>query len=130
MALDSFPFKDYIEFRDCSPVQSITSIKYTDKDSVERTLLQSDYLLDDYSFVNRIVLAYGKAWPQCTLKSVNGIKVQFVAGFGDATKVPQSVIWAMVLHIQSLYENIKPEEKARLEKARDSLLGMRRVIPI
>lgn len=127
--LDQFPCGS-IEFRDCSPVQSITSIKYISCDGEENTFDDTNYSLDDVSFVNKIDLAYEKTWPSITLKQTNGIKIQFVAGYGNAEDVPESIKWAMVLHMKVLYDDYKPDERARLEKARDSLLGMRRVIPV
>jgi uncharacterized phiE125 gp8 family phage protein len=128
LVLDSFPTE--FEFRDCSPVQSITSIKYTDSSGTETTIPPADYILDNDSFVNRIVPAYGKSWPSVTLQPVNSIRVRFVAGYGAASAVPESVKWAMVLHMRLLYDDYKPDERVKIEKARDALLGMRRVIPV
>jgi uncharacterized phiE125 gp8 family phage protein len=130
LSLDRFPSVDYIEFRDCSPVQSITSIKYTDKAGVESTFDAANYILDDVSFVNKVVLAYDKEWPDDILRPVNGVKIEFVAGYGDATKVPESIKIAMVLHIRLLYDDMRPEEKVRIEQTRDALLGMDRVVPV
>jgi uncharacterized phiE125 gp8 family phage protein len=131
MSLDRFPSANYIEFRDCSPVHSITSIKYTDKDGVESTFDAENYILDDVSFVNKVVLAYGKTWPDVTLLPVNGVKIQFIAGYGvTADKVPETVKIAMVLHIRLHYDDMRPEEKAKIEQARDALLGTNRVVPV
>jgi len=130
LILDSFPDKNYIEFRACSPVQSITSIKYTDSEGTEYTMSFSDYILDNDSFINKVVLGYGKTWPSVILQPVSAIRIRFVAGYGDALAVPETVKWAMVLHMKLLYDDYKPDERERLEKARDALLEMRRVIPI
>jgi uncharacterized phiE125 gp8 family phage protein len=126
--IDSFPAE--FEFRDCSPVQSITSIKYMSSAGVETTISATDYILDAESFVNRVVLAYGKSWPSVTLQPVNGVRVRFVAGYGSSAAVPESVKWAMVLHMRLLYDDYKPDERTKIEKARDALLGMRRVVPV
>lgn len=127
--LDEFP-DNSIEFRDCSPVQSVESIKYTDYLGVEYTFDAANYSLDNVSFVNKIDLAYGKTWPTTTLKPTNGIKIRFVAGYGDALAVPETVKWAMVLHMRILYDDYRPDERQKLEQARDALLGMRRVVPV
>lgn len=131
LVLDTFPDGDYIEFCNCSPVQSITSIKYTDSEGIESTVAATDYILDNDSFVNKVNLAYGKSWPTATLQPVNAVRIRFVAGYGDAaTVVPESVKWAMVLHMRVLYDDYKPDERERLERARDALLGMNRVVPV
>lgn len=128
--LDRFPVGGVIEFRDCSPIQSVKSITCTDINGAEVIVPAADYVLDNVSFINKIVLAYGKSWPSVALKPVNGIKVSFMAGFGDATAVPETVKWAMVLHMKLLYDDYSPDERRQLEAARDSLLSMNRVIPV
>lgn len=127
--LDEFPHND-IEFRFCSPVKSIESIEYIDANGNENTIDPSIYIFDDISFVNRVVLAKNQQWPTTALKSVNGVKITFVAGYGNAEKVPETVKWAMILHMKLLYEDYKPEERNKIEEARNNLLGMRRVVPV
>jgi uncharacterized phiE125 gp8 family phage protein len=127
--LDSFP-NGSIKFTDCSPVQSIESIKFIDFEGTEHTFDSSNYSLDDVSFVHKIDLAYGKSWPSAILKPTNGVKIQFVAGYGDATAVPETVKWAMILHMKLLYDDYKPDERDRMERARDSLLSLDRVVPV
>jgi uncharacterized phiE125 gp8 family phage protein len=136
--LDRFPCGP-IEFIDCSPVQSVTSIKYTDKDGTEHTIDASDYSLDSVSFVNKIDLVYGKTWPTDELKPTNGVVIQFVAGYPTITEddgdeevtiaqVPESIKWAMVFHIKSIYDIHTPEERKDYERVRDVFLKMDRVM--
>jgi uncharacterized phiE125 gp8 family phage protein len=136
--LDRFPCGP-IEFIDCSPVQSVTSIKYTDKDGTEHTINASDYSLDSVSFVNKIDLVYGKTWPTDELKPTNGVVIQFVAGYPTITEddgdeevtiaqVPESIKWAMVFHIKSIYDIHTPEERKDYERVRDVFLKMDRVM--
>lgn len=134
--LDSFPAcSKPIEFIDCSPIQSITSIKYTDKDGTEHTLNTSDYSLDNVSFVNKIDLAYGKSWPADELKPTNGVVIRFVAGYTTTTEgevttpnAPESIKWAMAFHIKSIYDIHTPEERKDYERVRDVFLKMDRVM--
>ncbi len=129
--LDYFPSGNgNIEFRDCSPVQYVESIKYTDKDGIEHVFGQENYSLDNVSFVNQIYLNYGKSWPSTILKPQNGVKITFIAGFDSVSQIPETYKWAMILHMKLLYDDYKPEERAKLEQARDSLLNMERVIPV
>jgi uncharacterized phiE125 gp8 family phage protein len=130
LILDRFPSGREIEFVDCSPIQTVTSIKYYGTDNTEYTFADTEYIVDPDSFVSRVALGYCKQWPSITLKPVNGVVIRFVAGYGNATAVPQAVKQAMVLHMQLLYDSITPEQAARIERARDALLGMRRRIPV
>ena len=121
--LDKFP-SGSIEFDNCSPVKSITSVKYTDYEGVELTVDSLNYSLDDVSYINKIDLAYGKSWPSDALKPTNGVKVTFVAGY---EVVPETVKWAMLIHIQLLYDEYKPAEIRKMEQTRDNLLSMNKV---
>lgn len=127
--LDSFPDGD-IEFRDCSPVQLITNITHTDVNNVDSVVNTTDYILDNVAFVNKVCLNYGKAWPSATLKPVNGVKIRFVAGYGNAAAVPETIKQAMILHMKILHDAMFPDDQKLYEKRRDSLLGLRRVIPV
>lgn len=103
LTLDAFP--------DCGPVRlpmpplvSVTFIKYLDLAGVLQTLAPADYVVDVTSIRGRIVPAYGKTWPdtRCTL---NAVQIEFVAGYGDATKVPEGLKSGIKLRLGDLYEN-------------------------
>lgn len=131
LVLDSFPEDNYISFDSCSPIQNVESIKYYDTAGQEYIFESSNYIVDMDSFVNRIVLGYCKLWPLIPLQPANAVRIRFSAGFGDtAEAVPETVKWAMILHMKILYDDYKPDECSKLEEARNALLGMKRVIPI
>ena len=88
--LESFPVEREIEFRDCSPVQSVSSVKYYDADDIEYILPNTDYIVDTNSFISRIVLRNDKSWPDIILRPVNGVVIQFVAGYGNAAAPDQA----------------------------------------
>ncbi len=90
------------------PLQSVTSIAYTDTDSSSTTMtVTTDYVVDAIDKFNPgIVLAYGKSWPGVALTPVNPIKVIYVAGYGDAsTNVPDPIIHAMKIMISHWFEH-------------------------
>lgn len=126
--LDAWP--DYIKVP-LPPLQSVTSIKYYDTSNTESTFSASNYYVDTNSTPGRIVLGYGKTWPSTTLRSANGICVEFVCGYGATpSTVPQSFIQAMLLLIGHWYENREASsEKALIDVplAVDSLLWTERV---
>jgi len=131
MVLDSFPNNNYICFESCSPVQGVGNIKYYDTNGQEYIFDAGNYIVDTDSFVNRIVLGYCKLWPTIALQTVNAVRIRFTAGFGDKPEnVPETVKWAMILHMRLLYDDYKPDERTKIEEARNSLLSMNRVIPV
>jgi len=102
---DAFPGEDRIELWH-PPLQSVTSIKYTDSDGTEHTFSSDNYQVDTDSEPGRIVLTSGCSWPGDTLRAANGVEITFVAGYGDAaTDVPASLLAAIKLTIGHLYEH-------------------------
>lgn len=87
------------------PLQSVTSVKYTDVDGVEHTLSASDYVVDADSQPGRIALKNDADWPSDELREVGAIKITFVAGYGAASAVPKKYQTAVQLLAAHLYEN-------------------------
>ena len=87
------------------PLDSVTSIKYTDEDGVEATLAASNYRVDTAREPGRVVLAPNGEWPSDVLDSVNGVAVTFVAGYADASAVPPMAKAAILLQIGEIYAN-------------------------
>lgn len=58
------------------------------------------------------------------------MRIRFIAGYGEADKVPETVKWAMIIHMRLMYDDYKPEERLKLEEIRNALLTMNRVIPV
>lgn len=131
LVLDTFPQDNTISFNSCSPLQSVESIKYYDENKQEYIFDESNYIVDLDSFVNRVVLNKGKYWPAVCLQSANAVRIRFTAGYGDTSdKVSENVKWAMILQMKLLYDDYRPDEKNKLEEARNALLSMNRVIPV
>lgn len=129
--LDSFPRGNAIVFYNSSPLQEVESIKYYDASRQEYLFDEINYIADLDGFVNRVVLDSGRHWPIGELQSVNAVRARVVAGYGDtADKVPETIKWAMILQMKIFYDDYKPEERSKLEEARNALLSMNRVIPI
>jgi uncharacterized phiE125 gp8 family phage protein len=100
------------------PVQSITSITYTDSTNVPHLMVAgTDYVTDLTSTPPRIAPPYGKTWPAVTLQSIAGLVVQFVGGYGTPDLVPNSIKRAILLLVGHLYENreeVVIEERIRI----------------
>lgn len=103
--LDEFPTGSVIEIPR-PPLQSVTHVKYTDKDGTESTFSSASYHVDTDGEPGRIVLKYGESWPGDTLQTSNPIVVRFVAGYGESgASVPEAIIQAIKLLVGHYYEN-------------------------
>lgn len=87
------------------PLQSVTSVKYTNSIGATTTMDAGDYTVDTASEPGRVVLNYGELWPTVTLATANPIAIRYVCGYADAAHVPETVKAAMKLLIGHLYEN-------------------------
>jgi len=97
------------EFRlPLAPLQSVSSITYTDTGGDSQTLASSEYTVDTSSEPGRIVEAYNKSWP--SVRDVpNSVIVTFVAGYGDdAADVPDLIRTGVKMMLANLYENREP----------------------
>jgi uncharacterized phiE125 gp8 family phage protein len=109
------------------PLVSVTSIKYYDTSNTEATVTASDYYVDSNSEPGEIHLTYGKSWPSTTLRTKNGICVEFVCGYGAAgSNVPQAVRSAILLQMAELYEN-REDTEGKMNKISENLLWKKRV---
>lgn len=86
------------------PIQSITWIKYTDNTEAEATFSSSNYLFVP-SFPAEVVLKDDIDWPDETLSPAKPINIRVVAGYGDASAVPQPIKQAIFLLVQHWYQN-------------------------
>ena len=101
--LDAFPTTNTMKLP-LPPLQSVTSITYTDQDGNSSTFSSGSYTVDAISKPGRIVLNAGESWPSDTLQVVNGVVVRFVAGYGAATAVPQAIKQGLMLLLGDMYE--------------------------
>ena len=87
------------------PVQSVSSVIYTDTAGSPQTLSNTKYSLDPYHTPARLVPAASQLWP-ATQAVINAVQVQFVAGYGAAdTNVPSDIKAALKLLLGHFYEN-------------------------
>ena len=103
--LDDFPNTNAIVLP-WPPLGSVTTVKYTpDADSGTTTFASSKYIVDTASEPGRIVLEKDETWPTDVLKSVNGVEVRFVAGYGAASAVPKRLKHLNYLLVGHWYNN-------------------------
>ena len=87
------------------PLQSVTSIVYTDSTGASTTISPTTYQVDTASEPGRIALNSGQVWPSVALSTIAGVVVTLVAGYTSAGLVPQSIKQGMLLVIGAYYEN-------------------------
>lgn len=113
--LDAFPAvpsgalswqSNFAQFRiPFPPLQSISSIVWLDTAGTPTTLATTDYVVDTSSEPARVALAFGKSWPSNPLQTIAGVQVTFVAGYGIAAKVPESIKQMVKLLLGAYYQN-------------------------
>ncbi len=75
------------------PIQSITSVVYTDTDGIDQTLAADQYQFD---IKGRLKPSYGNEWPE-TQDGYDAVVVTYIAGETHAGNVPADIIHAMKL---------------------------------
>lgn len=124
LALDNW--KDRIELPR-PPLIGGVSITYTDENGSAATWDSSNYIVDDFSFVAAIQLKNNASFPTIPLQETNGIRIQYVAGYGSiATAVPQRIKQAIIILAMHYFENGFCDPPPSVY----SLLDFDRVVPI
>ena len=92
------------------PLQSVSSIQWTDTAGNVSTVPSSTYIVDTFSEPGRVALGFGQTWPSQSaqgnaIEPVSGVTVTYVAGYADVAHVPTSIKQAMLLLLATWYEN-------------------------
>ena len=101
------------------PLQSITAIKYRNAANVEITLDPAEYIIDADSAPAMVFPV--TSWPS-TYNTPNAVVIRFVAGYGAPALVPDPIKSAIKLRTQALYDNLKPDEAAGIDRASSALI--------
>lgn len=90
-----------------SPVQTtgfeVHYIASGASDNTYTQLASTEFKLDHISSPARLTPEYGKVWP-ATKQTNNAVKIVYVAGYGAAAAVPAPIRQAMLLLIDTWYE--------------------------
>ncbi len=121
------------------PIQSVSSVKYTDTSGSTSTMLSDDYeaVIDDKDAPGKIVLGYNKTWPTATLHHIEyPITIEYVCGYEpDETQsptdyranIPESIKNAIKLDVELRYDRPPEKYSERLSAVIDILLAPYRV---
>ena len=136
LALEEFPRSDRIRIP-YPPLQSITSVTYYDEDETAAVFSSDYYHVDTYDEPGHVVLASGQSWPSTTLRTVNGVIIRYVCGYGDAASdVPEEYRQATKMLAAELYEHREASDRLYTTKFSElpygvrMILGLDRVVPV
>lgn len=88
-----------------APIQSITHVKYYDRDDALQTFAAADYYANLTSTPPEIRLKESKQWPNTSLYRPNKVEVTMVAGYGTtAASVPRAAKLAMVEYCRAIWD--------------------------
>lgn len=108
------------------PLQSIVSVNYVDQAGNTQLLDPSYYVADTDSIPGRFYRAYLKWFPTVRVQP-KAVTIRFVAGYGKASDVPETLKQAIILRTQMLYEQPINFDYEGLDNALHSLLDPYRV---
>jgi uncharacterized phiE125 gp8 family phage protein len=100
-----------------NPVQSVSSVVYTDTDGSTATFSSNSWTIDTDAEPARLYPVYGEDWPS-TQDIQKAVKVTFIAGYGGPDDVPDDIKHAIKLHVSDLYEHREPHTEAKLTNTR------------
>jgi len=100
--LDCFPRRDFITIPK-GQLSSVNYLRYYPATSSVVTWDSSNYEVDSVREPGRLVLAYGKCWPTDVLRSVNGVEIEYIAGWPTADQIPYALKAAVLLTLGDLY---------------------------
>jgi uncharacterized phiE125 gp8 family phage protein len=104
LTLDVFPESEIVLPR--PPLQEVLSCNVVDVEGAEHSVALEDLIIDTSSQPGRICLAEGRSWPNVTLRKIGGIKIQYVAGYGNTpARVPEEFKDAILLYVAHSWNN-------------------------
>jgi uncharacterized phiE125 gp8 family phage protein len=116
-------------------VQSVESVKYTDKDGVTTTVDPVKYILSDGEPAV-LAHAYNVCWPDVTLQPIDGVKIRFICGFGDdETTVKQRIRQGLFMLVAHWFEHPEAVDVSKnfvndMPLTVKNLLDLDRLVPV
>lgn len=111
------------------PLLEVTQVAYLDFANAQQVVDPASYFVSsDASSVPRLQFVVGFIAPFHAHRG-DALSVEYYAGYPptDPANVPEAVKQALLLDVQLHYDSLAPDDRDRLERARDSLLSTVRV---
>lgn len=107
--LDGFPAGGCAFRVPRAPLQSVTTLKYTDENGTQQTWTSTNYTVDTNTAPARIVEAWDVAWP--SIRDVpNAVEIRIVTGYGAIGSVPNAVKHALKMMVGAMYEDRESQQ--------------------
>lgn len=87
-----------------APLQAISAVTVYADDDTSTLFSSASYFVDTAAEPGRLALRNNASWP-IAQRATNGISIDFSAGYGAASAVPQALKQGMLAHIGQLYEH-------------------------
>ncbi len=115
------------------PLISITHVKYNDNDGNQQTWSNTLYDVSVDSIIGWVVPKFNLSYPDAR-NETDSIQIQYVAGYGAASAVPESIKQAILLMIGHLHEHregvIVGKVASTMPMAVDALLDTERITEV
>lgn len=115
LRIDHFPYDTEAIRLPIAPVQSITSIAYTNSSGATVTWASSEYQVDTRQEPARILPAYNQEWPDIRsgAEDLNSVAVTFTAGYGTCPDdIPPTARKAITSKVVSDYTGCEEDNFA------------------
>jgi len=127
LVTDAFPTGGVVLLR--PPILEVTSVSYFDVNNALLVIDPANYFVTSGDQKPRLQFLDTYAYPTLYGRE-DALRIEYTAGYepddaspGDyAANVPAGIKSAILLGVQLLYDELTPEKRASLERARDALL--------
>lgn len=107
LTLDRFPVGEDHLYLPRAPLQSVSSVTYTDTAGDSQTWDSDDYIVSTDHRPGRISPAFGQVWPTAR-DQADAVAITYIAGYGDAASdVPNLARHAVLMVIREWFD--RPE---------------------
>lgn len=128
---DKFPSSHIIKIPN-TPVTSVESVKYYDRDGILQTFSASNYWVDTVSAPARVMLRDGASYPDTQDERPNAVEITYFSGYGDRREsIPAPIRHCVKMLVAHLYENpdiVSAGQLSEIPMSCDYLLTPYRVI--
>ena len=105
------------------PLLTVVSVKAHKQDDSTTTVVATDYIVDTASEPGRIALKVSKTWPTDALRAINGVEIEFTAGYGPTGSDVPAPIREAILHCVGDAHNNREGAPAKFEKVGESSIS-------
>lgn len=122
------------------PLIEVVAVRYFDDANVQQVVAPSNYRVSQDDLVPKLVFGESFQGPATYVRD-DAVQVDYRAGYAPKpagtnpaaepidyrANVPESIKQAILLGVQMLYDELTPERRTSLERARDSMLSSYRI---